>query len=314
MLVSLRGDKVNELSTEVKARETHDKAVNYFKVAEKYTYQFIMEIKKIRDNKYFERLGFDSFNDYAMSEWGVDQYYLSERIKIAETFNEEEFFGYNQKLGHRKTLLLARMDKPQREQALKKGIPTDSGYKPYSEATQQEINEYRRNAEKAEQRARQAEQQAEAERRERERLEEENERLANQEPKVIEKVVEDKTKINELTREINQLKIRIEQESNDAETYRKLRGDIERLSAKKDDMIRRIESAGTIGEFIARVERAFTEDLAPIKYTRAIRETSDSPAVVESVNSILETVEEWVAEIRREVPELKYYTEVIEHE
>src|SRR5690625_1017281 len=160
----------------------------------------------------------------------------------------------------------------------------------------------------------QAEQQAEAERRERERLEEENERLANQEPKVIEKVVEDKTKISELTKEINQLKIRLEQESNDAETYRKLRSDIERLSAKKDDMIRRIESAGTIGEFIARVERAFTEDLAPIKYTRAIRETSDSPAVIESVNSILETVEEWVAEIRREVPELKYYTEVIEHE
>src|SRR5690625_947557 len=180
--------------------------------------------------------------------------------------------------------------------------------------TNKEYQDLLKERNEAEQRAKQAEQQAEAERRERERLEEENETLANQEPKVMEKAVEDKTKINELTREINQLKIRLEQESDDAETYRKLRSDIERLSAKKDDMIRRIESAGTIGEFIARVERAFTEDLAPIKYTRAIRETSDSPAVIESVNSILETVEEWVAEIRREVPELKYYTEVIEHE
>lgn len=165
-----------------------------------------------------------------------------------------------------------------------------------------------------ERKLKESEQREKAERQERERLEKENEELANREPEVIEKEVEDKTKINELTKEINQLKIRLEQESNDAKTYRKLRGDIERLSTEKDDIIRRIESAGTIGEFISRAERAFTEDLAPIKYTRAIRETSDSPAVIESVNSILETVEEWAKEIRREVPELNYYTEVIEHE
>src|SRR5690625_2190191 len=174
MLVSLRGDKVNELSKEIKARETHERAISNFNVAEQFTYKFIMDIKEMRDNRYYKEIGYQNFDDYCNHAWGVDRRFISERISMAEKFTEDEFVGYNRQLGHRKTLLLARMDEPQREQALKKGIPTDSGYKTYNEATQQEINEYRRNAEKAEQRARQAEQQAEAERRERERLEEEN--------------------------------------------------------------------------------------------------------------------------------------------
>src|SRR5699024_4284282 len=81
------------------------------------------------------------------------------------------------------------MDESQREQVLDEGIPTKQGYKPYEEATQKEINEYKRNADEAEKRAKQAESQAETERKERERLERENEELANVEPKIIEKEV-----------------------------------------------------------------------------------------------------------------------------
>src|SRR5699024_7550537 len=83
------------------------------------------------------------------------------------------------------------MDESQREQVLDEGIPTKQGYKPYEEATQKEINEYKRNADEAEKRAKQAESQAETERKERERLERENEELANVEPERIEVVPDD---------------------------------------------------------------------------------------------------------------------------
>src|SRR5690625_1355616 len=273
-------------------------------IAEDARIQFGRVLNKAQDR--LAKHGYGVFQQWVESG-GIsldDAYYYINLNRLSRNLDEQKRDNF---LNAPKTL---------QKEVMKKNAPEELRQKVFDGdiKTNKEYQDLLKERNEAEQRAKQAEQQAEAERRERERLEEENEKLANQEPKVIEKVVEDKTKIKELTREINQLKIRLEQESDDAETYRKLRSDIERLSAKKDDMIRRIESAGTIGEFIARVERAFTEDLAPIKYTRAIRETSDSPAVIESVNSILETVEEWVAEIRREVPELKYYTEVIEHE
>ncbi|TRY24174.1 hypothetical protein FOI68_18220 [Brevibacillus sp. LEMMJ03] len=37
---------MNELTLEVLAKETHERAVSYFRVAEEYGYKFIMEVKK----------------------------------------------------------------------------------------------------------------------------------------------------------------------------------------------------------------------------------------------------------------------------
>src|SRR5699024_9180111 len=165
---------MNELSTEVMARETHENAIFYHNRTEENLYHFTMEVKEIRDNRYYKKLGYSSFDDYCMEAWNVDRKFMSERISIAEQFSEDDFVGYRRQFGHKKTLFLARMEDSQREQAIEKGIPTDEGYKPIDEATQKEINEYRRNAEDAEQRAieaeqakKQAESQAEIERRER---------------------------------------------------------------------------------------------------------------------------------------------------
>src|SRR5699024_1848551 len=170
--------------------ETHERALSNFSIAEHYGYKFLMDVKKIRDEKLYLHLGFFDFGEYCKSNWNYERDYMNERIRVANEFGEE-YDGVHRSFGHTKSLLLSRMDESQREQVLDEGIPTKQGYKPYEEATQKEINEYKRNADEAEKRAKQAESQAETERKERERLERENEELANVEPERIEVVPDD---------------------------------------------------------------------------------------------------------------------------
>lgn len=130
---------------------------------------------------------------------------------------------------------------------------------------------------------------------------------------MIEKVIKDETEINRLTSEINRLKIRLNQESKDAEIYRNLRNDIERLSTKRDGIISQINNVSSLGKFIARVEKSFEEDLAPVKYSSAIQELSNSDVAVESLDKIVSKVENWCREIRGVMKD-KNIVEVIEYE
>lgn len=141
---------MNEVQV-AKAVETHEKAVGYYRIAEQYTYRFVMEIKKIRDERYYKALGYSSFDDYCKAAWGVGRQYMDEKIQIASTFNEEDFTSYSLRFGHKKTLLLARMTESQRLQVLNEGIPTEQGIKSIDEATQQELNEYKRRLKQIEQ-------------------------------------------------------------------------------------------------------------------------------------------------------------------
>lgn len=198
---------MNEISAEVKAKETHENAIFYHSRAEFNLYKHVMEVKQIRDEKYYKKLGYSTFDDYCQTEWNVGRQVMYERIQIAERLSEDDFVSYNLQFGHNKTLLLTRMEDEQREQATEKGVPTNEGYKSIKEANQKEMNEYKRDAEEAEKRAQQYEKQAEIERRERERLEEE---LENKEPEIKEVVKEiDKTdyeKVRNLERQIETMK------------------------------------------------------------------------------------------------------------
>lgn len=99
------------------ASETHEKAVAYFKVAEQYGYKFIMEVKKIRDDRLYKEIGFSSFNEYCEKAWKVDRSYIDQRIVIAESLgNENDFEDTYPRLGHSKSLMLARMEPEVRQQ------------------------------------------------------------------------------------------------------------------------------------------------------------------------------------------------------
>src|SRR5699024_1431723 len=305
---------MDHLTNEVKAKETHEKAVGYFKVSEQYGYKFIMEVKKIRDDRYYKELGFSTFEEYCQQAWGYSRQWMNTQIQSASKLNESDFENYSYQFGVKKTFFIATMDGQQREQAINEGIPTEQGNKSLNEATQKEISEWRKKYNQSEQARQQAESQAESERKERERLENE---LENQEPEVKEVFKEidntDYETIKKLEDEIEQLKRKSELESQDAETYRQLKKDIDNLRNRKNDIVKQIDNASSIGKFIARIDRSFEEDLAPIKYSRAIEELERSESVQESLNEIVSKVENWCREIRG-IMKNNNITEVIDYE
>ena len=181
---------MNELSTEVKAKETHEKAVGYFKVFEQYGYKFIMEVRKIRDDRHYKELGFSSFEEYCNSAWGFTRQWMNAKIQSASKLNESDFDNYSFQFGIKKTFLLATMEDEQREQAINEGVPTEQGNKSIDEATQKEINEYRRKYKELEQAKQQAEQQTEQAKKSEQIMQKQLEESESKKPETIEVIKE----------------------------------------------------------------------------------------------------------------------------
>ena len=294
---------MNELSTEVQAKETHEKAVGYFKVSEQYGYKFIMEVKKIRDYRYYKELGFSSFDEYCNNAWGFRRRWVDKKISSASKLNASDFESYTTQFGKEKTFLLATMEDEQREQVTTKGVPTEQGNKSIDEATQQEIREYQRKLKQTEQ---------------------DNQRLGqllteerNKEPKIIEKLVKIDNTDYSLQNKIDKLQERYESSekerqlledkvstvTEDSEQYEKMKSDLKRLHEEKNDIYRQIESATSISALYVDIEHLLQEKLAPIKYSRALTESKDSKVAMKNLKEIIEMVDNWSQEIKTYLPQ-----------
>lgn len=216
-------------------------------------------------------------------------------IKVFEEIPHQQISDVG-KMGLNALYEIATLPPEERE---KEHVTYKGEVKKVDEMTNQELREVKR-------KLKQAERQAEIERKERERLEQ-------QEPIIKEIDNTDYETIKKLENEIKKMSEKLQQESKDAETYRELQSDINNLRNRKDDMIRQIDNASTIGKFIARIDKSFEEDLAPIKYSRAIDELGRSEVVNESLNGIVSKVESWCREIRSLMKD-KNITEVIDYE
>src|SRR5699024_206283 len=126
---------MNDLSNEVKAKETHEKAIMYSHLTEKNLYMFTMQMKEIRDERLYKELGYTDFENYCQDAWNLKRRVVDERIQIANTLSKEEFESHGAQLGHKKTLLIATMNEKQREEAINEGIPTEEGKKTLSDAS-----------------------------------------------------------------------------------------------------------------------------------------------------------------------------------
>ena len=325
---------MNDLSVEVKAKEIHEKATSYYNVSQEYGYKFLMEVKKIRDERLFEHLGFSTFVSYCLSSWGYEHDYMNERIRMADEF-KEEYDGYSRSLGHKKTLLLARMPEPQREEALENGVPTEQGYKPYDEATQKEIADYKRNAEEMERKAKEYERQLETKNELISKREKENEILQskleeaeNAPPKVIYKervetvVPDDYVKLKrdserfkaisdsqenkniKLQQEIDQLKREISNVDEKSKKYDQLNEEINKMNGRLTEGQLRIKNQKLVYDLVKKSE-ALISEVAPLTYSISHLGVDDNKYAKEPLIKIAENLEDISSRIRKQLNENK---------
>ena len=125
------------------AVEIHERAKGYFSASEQFAYKFLMEIKKIRDEKLYKELGFGDFESYTLDSFGYTRETITNRIQTAETWGRD----YDEALRHfgkTKTRQLGIMPEKERKKIIEDGIDTDEGIKSVNEATTREIETYQK--------------------------------------------------------------------------------------------------------------------------------------------------------------------------
>ncbi|MGS0667719.1 hypothetical protein ACU40O_09950 [Staphylococcus arlettae] len=236
---------MNELSTEVKAQEVHEKAAFWHNRAEFNLYKFLLEIKKLRDDRLYKELGYSTFEEYCYEEWSLSKRTVYEKIQSAEQLEEKDFMRFSAQYGHKKTLFLTTMTDEQKEQSLNEGVPTEQGYKSYDKATQKEIAEYKRNSEEMERKAKEYEQQLKQRDEEKTQLESQLEQaqrsesiarkqledVEDKEPEVVERYMEPED-YQEIKESNKQLKKYLDEVSNH---NKRLNSDIEKLKSERSE-------------------------------------------------------------------------------
>ena len=160
----------------------------------------------------------------------------------------------------------------------------------------------RRQIEELKRQLKQAEQEAEAERKERERLEREHAELINDEIEMLRKENESLRKINE----INERR---------AEEGDRIKSELERLGTAKDDYGRAINAATELSGLVVKIEHLLKDELAPIKYSRAITEQKDNEIVQRNLEEIIRIVRDWCNEMDSYLSKNNYIdVEVIDYE
>lgn len=180
---------MNELPTEVKANEIHERAVGFYKISEQYGYKFLMEVKTIRDEKLYKQLGFETFEDYTLNNFDFSKRTINERIQTAEAFGKD-FERARASLGHRKMKGLATMPEEQRSHVIENGIETEAGNKSIDEVTTRELEKYKKQLKQRDEQNAQLQSQVEQAQRSEEIARKQLEEAEDREPEVIEKYME----------------------------------------------------------------------------------------------------------------------------
>ena len=286
---------MNELSTEVKAKEIHENAQFWHNRAEHNLYKFLLEVKKIRDERYYKELGFSTFEEYSEKQWNISRQTMYEKIQSAERLSEDDFVSFNLQFGHNKTLLLTRMEEPQREKTLTEGIPTEQGYKTYDEATQKEIADYKRNAEEMERKAKEYERQLETKNeliskreKENEILQSKLEQAENKAPEIVERYTEPED-YEELKENIRRMK---RQEKSLSENNKRLMEEISDMRNERSDMDTKSKKYEELTQAINEMDNRLTEGQVRIKNQKLVYDlVQRSEALIKEVAPLVYAVD-----------------------
>ena len=129
------------------------------------------------------------------------------------------------------------------------------------------------------------------------------------------KVQDQELELERLQSEKEHLERKAKLNEDEADEYKALKQQIQNLKEQKNSLSRQIESATELSGLVVRVESLLKKDLAPIKYSRAIREQGDDPIVKENLTEIVDRLREWCREMEVLIGGKDYIdAEVIEDE
>lgn len=273
------------------------------------------ELRIIKNSKSYQEKGYNDFEEYSKNELNYSRSHTYNFISIAEKYSVQSI-GQIGNYGINKLLSLARLPDPERNDFIKQNNVDDM--------TSRELQAAIKAKKEAEEKAKQ--------------LETENNELKNQKPKEVIKTVEKevipkdyhglKDKIfkleNNLESKATQLK-RLEEDKQllekkvklnekESQEYQELKKQIDLLKKKKEDFKRQIEAVTELSGLVVKVENFLKQELAPIKYSRAIEEQQHDEIVQNNLQDIISRVYNWCDEMNRLINKENHYnTEVIDY-
>lgn len=129
--------------------------------------------------------------------------------------------------------------------------------------------------------------------------------------------------LNQLSSRINKLeknKKRLEEKADlneeEAKEHKELKTKIKNLKEEKSSIHRQFEAVGSVADFTSDIEKFLQENLAPVKYSKALRIASDDEIVIKNVKDIIGEVRNWCDEVEDLLPDNTNYinAEVIDDE
>lgn len=146
-------------------------------------------------------------------------------------------------------------------------------------------------------------------------LEKENKELKNKPPVEVmpkdyhslrHKVQDYELEIKGLNSQVDILKRKAKLNEDEAEKYNNLKDQIEKLTQEKSNLGRQIKAQTELSGLVVRIENVLKKELAPVKYSRAINEASNSKIVIKNLSEIVGRVQDWCDEMYQYLPVGKY--------
>lgn len=121
-----------------------------------------------------------------------------------------------------------------------------------------------------------------------------------------EKIGEMKWQLDNVTEQRNKLEKKLREHEHSIEEIERIQKQIKDLNTEKADLNRQIDSAVSLARLSVQIEEMLKNQLAPIKYSRALMERRDSKAAMKNLLEIINTVEDWCLDMRKYLPNKNY--------
>lgn len=105
------------ITNEEIAQNVHNRICANFDKVERTLYEICVDLKKVRDNKYYKTLGYDTFEVYCLENFNMSRFNAYRYISIAENLSSE-FVATSQQIGLNKMYVLSRLTGTERTELL----------------------------------------------------------------------------------------------------------------------------------------------------------------------------------------------------